>query len=125
MPWNEPLSACGLVHVIDLVDGHELVADGPDIAFDHDADHRPALKSHDHRIGDADNLHDPVIKQALHSLTDRGLAEADHLGQCGIGLAAIALQRRDQRFVDRIRASRSDAAGHGDLRWDVFLLRRS
>src|SRR5690606_3552405 len=62
--------------------------------------------------GDGDDLHDSRVEQSLDALADRGLREADLLGDRGIRGPAIDLEHLDDRLRDLVQAG----IGRGTLR---------
>ncbi|GAA3136129.1 hypothetical protein GCM10020001_068400 [Nonomuraea salmonea] len=57
-------------HIVDLVDGRQLVGDRLQVALAVDADHGLAGEAERERVGDRDDLHDPGVLQPLDALPD-------------------------------------------------------
>ena len=76
-------------------------ADGAQVAFDCEADHRHAAEAEHQRVGHRDDLADARLDQSLHPLAHRGLREADlRSASLRVRQAAVVLERLDERLVD-------------------------
>ena len=98
---GEDVEGAGGDHdVVDLVELGERVGHRLERAGHPDADHRLAREAELQRVGDRDDLHHAAVDEPLHPLADRGLGEADHLADRGVGAAAVLLELLDDRLGD-------------------------
>lgn len=88
--------------VVDLGHLRQLLRDRVEVALGVDADHRLPGEAKLHRIGDRNDLHDPVVDEPLHPLAHRRLGEAHRLADSGVRHPAVSLQLFDDAFGDRV-----------------------
>lgn len=112
----EEVETAGRGHDIrDLIQGGDSIGRRGQLPSHPDPDHRLAREADQQGIGDGDDLHDTGIEQALHAGADRGLGEADGLGDRGIGGPAVPLENLDDLFGEVVQTHRSRAVAslHG------------
>ena len=89
-------------HVVDLVQGRQLVGHLSHVALDRDADHGLAGEAELQRVGDGHDLHDPRLAQTLDTAAHGRLGQPDLFGDRPVGLAPVALERLDDGPVGRV-----------------------
>src|SRR5262245_36033527 len=94
-------------HLGDLFgDRHEAVA------LAADTDHRHLLEAELERVGDADDLEDAALDEAVRARPDRSLAHAELGGDLGVGATAVSLEVLDDPLVE-LRDLLARATTHG------------
>ena len=98
--------------VVDLGELRERLGDlHQPVALAADPDHRHLLEAELQRVGDADDLEDPALDEAVRPRADGGLGHAEVGRDLGERPAAVLLEVLDDPLVEVRHVVRAERAG--------------